>query len=78
MSSKLMRETRITAAEYCAMRPLGRNGSPMRLPTAYRHMKHGLRGIKLEHIFIGGVLYTSVEAVERFWRRVDRARKTSV
>jgi hypothetical protein len=34
--------------------------------TMYRWHKHGLRGVKLEAIRIGGSSFTSVEAIQRF------------
>ncbi len=56
----------IAPREYCEMRPPGRNGRPMHIATAYRHIFNGVRGIKLEHVKIGSQIYTSREAVQRF------------
>lgn len=54
-----------TPAEYARRMP-GRGGRPMNVSTFYRHVFTGCKGIKLEHVRVGGHLYTSAEAVRRF------------
>ena len=41
--------------------------------TIYRWMSRGVRGVKLEAIKLGGVTYTSVEALQRFANRCSGA-----
>ena len=43
-----------------------RNGKRMHYSTIYRWATKGARGRKLESVHLGGVLYTSVEAISRF------------
>jgi hypothetical protein len=47
--------------------PLGRNGKKLHPATAFRWAQHGLRGVKLETIRVGGTTCTSVEALQRFF-----------
>jgi hypothetical protein len=77
MAIDLARETLITPAQYAKMRPSGRNGRPMALTTAYRHIFQGVRGTLLEHVRFGGNIYTSVEAVQRFCDRLTAAETAS-
>ncbi len=46
----------------------------MHLSTAYRHALEGVRGVKLEVVRVGGKLYTSRAAIQRF---LDRLTATS-
>lgn len=39
--------------------------------TLLRWMRRGRRGIKLESIPVGGQRYSSLEAVQRFFERLD-------
>ena len=43
--------------------------------TLYRWAKDGLHGIKLETIQIGGTLCTSLEALQRFFEKLQKERK---
>lgn len=38
--------------------------------TAYRWAKHGVRGVRLEAIRVGGTFCTSAEALQRFYERL--------
>lgn len=42
----------------------------MHVSACYRWIQRGVRGITLEAVRIGGTLYTSVEALERFGCRL--------
>ncbi len=44
-------------------------GKRIHISAVYRWMQKGVRGVKLDFVFIGGTRYTSVEALQRF---VDR------
>ena len=50
--------------------PRRRSNRPTAISTVYRWSTKGLRGHKLETILIGGVRFTSSEALERFFRSV--------
>jgi hypothetical protein len=41
--------------------------------TIHRWVKRGVRGIKLETVILGGLRFTSVEAVHRFMDRTTEA-----
>ena len=44
-------------------RPTGRR---VHISAVYRWILHGVRGVRLESITIGGTTYTSMEALQRF------------
>ncbi len=62
----LSSEPLITLAEAARLRPLGRNGRATHVATIYRWISRGIRGIRLEALRVGGALFTSREAVQRF------------
>lgn len=41
-------------------------GKPVAIQTLHRWRLHGVRGAKLETILIGGLRYTSKQAIDRF------------
>jgi hypothetical protein len=43
-----------------------RNGRRMHLSTGFRWASRGIRGVRLETIRVGGLLVTSVEALQRW------------
>jgi len=43
------------------------SGCGVNVSTVWRWAKRGVRGIRLETIMIGGIRYTSVEALQRFF-----------
>jgi hypothetical protein len=59
-------ETLLTMAQAARIRPPGRGGKPTHPATVYRWVARGLRGHRLESIRLGGTLYTSREALQRF------------
>ena len=50
--------------------PRGRRGRRIHISTTFRWAQRGLRGVRLETIRIGGMLYTSNEALQRFSERL--------
>lgn len=50
--------------------PRRRGGKKIHRATIYRWVKDGLNGVRLETLRLGGGLYTSMEALQRF---ADRA-----
>jgi hypothetical protein len=67
------RETLLTLAQAARLRPPGRQGRPTHPSTIYRWISRGVRGCKLEAIRLGGTLYTSREALQRFAERLTGA-----
>jgi hypothetical protein len=51
--------------------PAMRAGRPVSPATLWRWTAHGVRGIKLESVKIGGTACTSLEALRRFFGRLD-------
>ena len=49
--------------------PQRRQGRSIHVSTLYRWIHHGTGGVRLESIKVGGALYTSVEALQRFAER---------
>jgi hypothetical protein len=64
-------ETTFPLAETPKHIPPRRGGRKLHQATAFRWAKHGVRGVKLETIRIGGTLCTSVEALQRFFERLS-------
>lgn len=52
--------------------PRGRRGRRIHISTTFRWAQRGLRGVRLETIRIGGALYTSDEALQRFAEQLTR------
>jgi len=66
-------EPLIPLRQVAAMRPAGRKGRPLHVATVYRWATRGIRGVRLEVIRLGGSLYSSREAVQRFADRLSAA-----
>lgn len=62
---QLARENPLTFSEVSKWLPK-RNGKKVHYSTVYRWATKGVRGRVLETIRVGGVRYTSVQALERF------------
>lgn len=48
----------------------GRSGQGVHAATTWRWVRRGVRGIRLETVLIGGIRYTSREALERFFAAI--------
>ena len=69
------REQLLTLRE-AAKRIPGRGGRrSLHVSALYRWAQRGVRGVVLETIPVGGTLYTSVEAVQRFCEELGRQRR---
>jgi hypothetical protein len=66
-------EQLLTLADAASLRPPGRNGRPTHVSTVYRWISSGIGGVKLEAVRLGGSLYTSREALNRFAERLTAA-----
>ncbi len=61
-------------AEWPACLPTRRGGRKIHTSTLYRWALHGVRGVKLESLQLGGTLATSREALERFFGELARVK----
>ena len=68
----IKRETAITLAEVADHVPR-RNGRKVHYSTVYRWVTKGARGRRLESLLVGGVRYTTVEALGRFLNATTKA-----
>jgi hypothetical protein len=66
----LSTEELLTLAQAARLRPPGRNGRPQHVSTVYRYALKGFRGVRLEVVRLGGSLYTSRQALQRFAERL--------
>lgn len=66
-------ERLVTLAQAARIRPPGRRGRPTHPSTVYRWISRGVKGQKLEAVRLGGTLYTSAEALQRFADRLTSA-----
>lgn len=55
-----------TLIRFSDARSAFRDGRRKSLATLHRWRLHGVRGIRLETLLIGGIRYTSLEAIDRF------------
>jgi hypothetical protein len=65
-------ETVLTLAQAARWIP-GRNGQGVHVSTTWRWTLRGIRGVLLETILIGGIRYTSQEALQRFFEATTAA-----
>lgn len=70
----LAHETLLTLRQ-AAKRFPGRKGKGVHVSAVYRWANGGVRGVRLETLPVGGTLYTSVEALQRFGVALAYARK---
>lgn len=70
----LKKESAITLAEVPLHVPR-RNGRKVHYSTVYRWVTKGARGRRLESLLVGGVRYTTIEAIGRFLRTDFNAQK---
>ena len=65
-------EEMLTLAEAAKLLPRGRSGGPIHVATLHRWSAgHNKFGARLETVRIGGVRYTSREALERFIAKLN-------
>ena len=57
--------------------PRQRAGRKVHVSTLYRWAHDGLRGVRLETIYVGGTVCTSLEALQRFFDRLTAQRQQS-
>jgi hypothetical protein len=62
----LKSETVIRLADCPAYLPKAPSGRRLHKNALYRWVRAGVRGVRLEAISVGGILCTSVEALQRF------------
>ncbi len=71
-------ETLLTPAQAARLRPGIRRGRPTHPSTVFRWIARGVRGHRLEAVRLGGHLFTSVEALQRFAERLTADAAPSV
>lgn len=59
-------EELVTLRQAARMLPKRRQDRPIHVSTLFRWVQAGVKGIKLEHVVIGGALHTSKQALQRF------------
>ena len=64
-------ETLISLAEAAKYIPRGKR-KRLHASTVYRWTTNGVRGVVLESIQCGGTRYTSLEALDRFFKRLSQ------
>ncbi len=67
-------ENLVTLGDVPALLPLRRGQKRPHVSCVYRWAQHGLRGVRLEIIQVGGTACTSREALQRFFERLTAAR----
>lgn len=72
----IARETVLSLADAAAKLPRRRRGKKPHVSTLYRWAEHGIRGVKLETVQIGGTRCTSLEAMQRFTDRLSNQSAT--
>ena len=60
------KEELIPIRQVPAKLPRRANGKCVHVTAVYRWINHGVRGVKLESLKVGGTTYTSAEALQRF------------
>src|SRR5262245_27081454 len=70
-------EQLLSIADACKSLPQ-RRGRPISFSTVWRWMRRGVRGVRLESMPVGGVLFTSSEALARFFAALERRRQPVV
>lgn len=69
----LQNEEVLSLTEATKRLPRRRRGKRPHIATLYRWVQHGVRGVRLEAIQVGGTLCTSLEALQRFCERCTDA-----
>ncbi len=59
-------ETLIPIGQVPQKLPPRPSGKSVHVTSVYRWINHGVRGVKLESLKVGGTTYTSTEALQRF------------
>ena len=67
----LVNEGILTLTQAAKRLPKLRQGRPVHVATLWRWAHHGLRGIKLETMKMGGTRVTSLEALQRFFQKLS-------
>ena len=70
MAHDLTDEQIITLREACSLFRPAANGKPVHISRLYRYTTHGCRGVRLEWLQCGGTRCTTVQSVQRFFRRL--------
>ena len=70
-------ETLIPIGQVPQKLPPRPSGKSVHVTSVYRWINHGVRGVKLESLKVGGTTYTSTEALQRFAEGLSHPRDVS-
>jgi len=73
MAIDISTEAVVTLTEATHHLPRRRKGKRPAVSTIFRWAQHGVRGVRLETIQVGGTKCTSIEALQRFCERLTLA-----
>ncbi|HUW30310.1 MAG TPA: DUF1580 domain-containing protein [Planctomycetota bacterium] len=73
----LKSEELLSLKDVCQLLPRRRRGRKPAFSTVWRWALHGVRGVKLETLRVGGTLCTSREALQRFFDRLSEDGNTA-
>lgn len=76
MSIDLTHERVVTLREAASILPRQRGGRKVHVSTLYRWCSRGVRGVRLEHLKLGGRIVVSAQALQRFAERCSAATST--
>ena len=71
MQIDLLSDDVLRLSEAAKILPRGRHGKKIHVSTLWRWACQGVRGVRLETVRMGGVIYTSKEALQRFFAQLD-------
>ena len=70
MPIDISKEEPLSFVQAAALLPRRRRGRKAAVSTIHRWARHGLRGVQLETLQVGGSMCTSVHALQRFFDRL--------
>ncbi len=73
MTIELKSETLLSVADVPRCLPSRPGGRRVHVSAVYRWIHRGVRCVRLEAVRVGGTMYTSEEALERFARRLSQS-----
>jgi len=72
MAISLKSDEIVSISQAAKRLPKRSNGKAIHVASVYRWIGEGINGVRLESVRIGGRLFTSVEALQRFTERLTR------
>ena len=72
MQIDLLSDDVLRLSEASKILPRGRHGKKIHVSTLWRWSSRGVRGVKLETVRMGGLIYTSKQALQRFFGQLNQ------